>query len=342
MTSYPWAGTGVTLFAPHHDEVDRFCNFTKNVLAKDGINTVVMIIRYNYEFASHPECRGDWPLSYADVQKMVDTCRVCGIRLIPDMNLLGHQTVQDHKAPDGLLRAHPEFSETPVSEEPEYCYSLCPRAPGLFELICDLVDELADAFACDAFHIGMDEVFYIGQCERCKGTDPGKLLADWVTRLHDHLAQKGIETWMWGDRLISSAECAHGPWDASNNGTHTARGKVPSDIVITDWHYYPWGRYPSVDIFAEAGHRIWPSCYNVPENATAFFDYAKEHDKGHIAGIMMTVWSPVRFYMDALEGIDSVPDDIGWHKGAAIHNARCHKALFRPDEPWDPMPEDDE
>ena len=75
---------------------------------------------------------------------MVAACRDCGINLIPDMNLLGHQTVQDYVDPDGLLRSHPEFSETPITEAPEYSYSLCPNAPGLFELLCDLMDEIAD------------------------------------------------------------------------------------------------------------------------------------------------------------------------------------------------------
>jgi len=341
MHNYPWKSAGICIFAPHHDEVDRFCAFVKDVFAKDGIDTIVMIIRYNYMFESHPECRGDYPLSKEDVRKMVAVCRECGIKLIPDMNLLGHQTVQDYVDPDGLLRSHPEFSETPISEAPEYSYSLCPRAPGLFELLCDLIDEIADAFEATDFHVGIDEVFYIGMCDRCKDSDPGDLLAEWLCRLHAYLADKGITMWMWGDRLLNSYECGHGPWDASMNGTHTALGRVPNDIVITDWHYHNWPRFPSVEVFARAGHPIWLAPFNVAENAKLFLDYAKEHDGGNIVGIMETTWVPISYLMDGLEGKPAQPSEK-WYPGSMPHIVRCYKSIFRPDEPWDPMPEDDE
>ncbi|MBQ8577009.1 MAG: family 20 glycosylhydrolase [Clostridia bacterium] len=341
MTNYPWKSAGICLFSPHHDEVDRFCGFVKNTLAADGIDTIVMIIRYNFNFASHPECIGDYPLTKEDVRKMVAACRECGINLIPDMNLLGHQTVQDSHAPDGLLRGHPEFCETPIEEEPEYSYSLCPNAPGLYEVVCDLIDEIADAFEATDFHIGVDEVFYIGLCDRCKGQDPGDLLAAWVTKLHDYLAAKGIRMLMWGDRLLDSRACGHGPWDASMNGTHTALGKIPTDIVITDWHYHNWPRFPSVEVFAEAGHRIWLCPFNVAENAKLFLDYAKEHDRGNIIGIMETTWTPVSYLMDGLEGKELV-DDGKWYKGSTPHIVRCYKSIFRPDEPWDEVPQEEE
>jgi hypothetical protein len=40
-------------------------------------------------------------------------------------------------------------------------------------LIFDLLDELLDAFDVDAMHVGMDEVFLIGddKCPRCRGKD---------------------------------------------------------------------------------------------------------------------------------------------------------------------------
>ena len=47
MHNYPWKSAGICIFAPHADEVDRFCAFVKDVFAKDGIDTIVMIIRYN-------------------------------------------------------------------------------------------------------------------------------------------------------------------------------------------------------------------------------------------------------------------------------------------------------
>ena len=74
MNSYPWKSRALCMFAPHSDEVEQFCTFVEKVLVPDKIDTVVMIIRYDFMFMSHPECRGDYPLSLSDVKKMVDVC----------------------------------------------------------------------------------------------------------------------------------------------------------------------------------------------------------------------------------------------------------------------------
>lgn len=327
LENYPWKSKALNVFAPHPDEVDRFCAFVKDELAKDGIDTIMMIVRYNYMFTSHPECRGNFPLSYEDVQKMVETCRDCGIELIPNMNLMGHQTIQDYKEPDGLLRGHPEFSETPVDEEPEYAYSLCPSHPEIFDVVTALVDELIEAFQPRYFHMGMDEIFYIGKCERCAGADPGELFAAWVNKLADHLLAKGIIPMMWGDRLLNAGEIGYGPWDASANGTWTALGKVRKEIIITDWHYYNWHWFPSPEIFAKAGHKVYLCPFNVAANAKLFLDYAKEHDQGNILGVMETTWVPVHWFMDSMEG--KPLDEEKWYKGGTPHVIHCYNWLFR-------------
>ena len=80
LADYPWKSKAINLFAPHPEEVDRFCRFIREQLIPDGIDTIVLIVRYNYAFQSHPECRGLYPLSRGDVRKMAETCRECGIR----------------------------------------------------------------------------------------------------------------------------------------------------------------------------------------------------------------------------------------------------------------------
>lgn len=342
LADYPWKSKAINLFAPHPEDVDRFCRFIREQLIPDGIDTIVLIVRYNYEFQSHPECRGLYPLSRGDVRKMAETCRECGIRLIPNMNLLGHQTVQDYTDPDGLLRAHPEFSETPLSEKPEYSYSLCPRHPDLAPLLFDLMDEIADAFQADFFHVGMDEVFYIGMCDRCKDEDPGVLFAEWINKLAAHLRKKNIRMMMWGDRLLNSADFGYGPWDASRNGTWTALPLIDKSIIITDWHYHNWSHFRSVEVFAEAGLQIYLCPFNVAENAKLFLDYAKEHDGGNILGVMETTWVPAKYFMDGMEGKEL--DDLNWYKGGMPHIVRCYNWLFRPEEfakHPEPIPDED-
>lgn len=80
------------------------------------------------------------------------------------------------------MKVYPELDETPEVKLPEkyawpnadrlYCKSYCPRHPKVHEVVSPLVDEVCDAFQADAFHCGMDEVFYIGE-EQCPRHTPG-------------------------------------------------------------------------------------------------------------------------------------------------------------------------
>ena len=290
----------ICLSAPQTKDVDRFCAFVKNRLAKDGFDTVVLLTRYRYAFKSHPECAGGDPLSEADVKKILAACRTSHIQLIPKMNLLGHQD----KVPTCLLKAHPDMDESCGNPKiaHDYCRSICPRHPQSFKLVCDLMDEMTTAFESKAIHIGCDEVFEIGKCPRCKDTPTGKLFADWVNGIKRHNDARHIQTMMWGDRLLDSKKVGYGVWEASNNGTFEALKLVDKDLVICDWHYEVCKAYPSVDIFSEARFNFWICPWRYARNAKLFLDYANAHEKGQAIGLMLTTWCGFADYADAVEG----------------------------------------
>jgi hypothetical protein len=179
------------------------------------------------------------------------------VKLIPQINLLGHQSWAKETAP--LLRAHPDFDETPGSY-PEnqgiYCRSYCPLHPQVHDVVFDLIDDLADACQADAFHVGMDEVFLLGeeQCPRCRGRNKADLFAGEVRLLRDHLAKSNRTMWMWGDRFLDANTTALGKWEAAENGTAAALHAVPKDIVIADWHYNI--AHPTAPYFALQGFRV--------------------------------------------------------------------------------------
>ena len=205
---------GFCIAAPRPAELERFVQFIEQELAPRGVNTLVLRVDYNYQFQSRPELRDSSALSREDVKKLVAVCRKDDIHLIPQINLLGHQSFG--KTLGSLLAHHPEFDETPWVKMPEkyqwpnadrlYCKSYCPLHPKVHEVVFAVMDELCDAFETDAFHAGMDEVFYIGEtnCPRCGGKDKAELFAGEVTALHDHLRQKGRHLWIWSDRLLDA------------------------------------------------------------------------------------------------------------------------------------------
>ena len=145
-------------------------------LADAGINAIVAEINYGFEFQSHPELRSDNPSSKEQIRQLVAECRKHKIRLIPQFQCLGHQSWSEHTFT--LLTKYPQFDESPglyPKNKGIYCRSWCPLHPEVNPIIFSLMDELIDAFEADALHVGMDEVFLIGEdaCPRCKGKDKG-------------------------------------------------------------------------------------------------------------------------------------------------------------------------
>ena len=83
---------GLCIAAPAREDVKEFAGIIENELAPSGLNLLVLRIDYNYRFTSHPELVSENPLEKEDVKLLVDVCSKHNIRLIPQINLLGHQS----------------------------------------------------------------------------------------------------------------------------------------------------------------------------------------------------------------------------------------------------------
>ncbi|RMG69678.1 MAG: glycoside hydrolase, partial [Bacteroidetes bacterium] len=157
---------GFSIKSPEPGEVGTFVECIHEVLAPRQVNTLLLRVDYNFAYQSHPELRDDDPLTQAQVDQIVEACRAHDIRIIPQINLLGHQSW--HSSASKLLQVYPQFDETPDISLPEeyvwpnadglYCKSYCPRHPEVHAVVFAVVDELVAAFQTDAFHAGLDEV----------------------------------------------------------------------------------------------------------------------------------------------------------------------------------------
>jgi hypothetical protein len=313
----PYPVRGMCIAAPSVDQVDAFATFIHEELAPSGLNLLILRVDWGYEYQSHPELRGNNPLKKEDVKKLVEVCRKNNIRLMPQINLLGHQSW--HSSVGKLLEVYPEFDETPKVQFPEkyewpnedglYCKSYCSRHPDVHKVVFALVDEIVEAFETDGFHAGLDEVFYIGheQCPRCYGHDKAELFAAEVTRIRDHLAQTGTELWMWGDRLIDGKTTGIGLWEGSYNNTHRAIDMIPKDVVICDWHYERPD--PTAVLFAAKGLSVVTCPWRTPEVAVEqekmmrmFIQTATKDMKPRYQGMLQTVWGSAKNFMDSYHG----------------------------------------
>ena len=297
---------GLAIAAPSVDGLDLFLKFIEEELAPAHFNLLILRVDYNYAFESHPELQDANPLTKSDVKKIVNVCKKYGIRLVPQINFLGHQSWA--KTTGNLLRVYPQFDETPQIKtenysgwpNPEglYCKSYCPLHPDVHAVVFALMDELMDVFETNLFHAGMDEVFYIGDsnCPRCGGRDKAELFAGEVTVLRNHLAQKNGQLLIWGDRLLDGKTTGLGEWEASMNNTYRAIDLIPKDVFICDWHY---DRPEQTAVyFAMKGFDVATCPWRKPEVAVSqlndmlrFRENSSPQTARHFQGIIATVWS---------------------------------------------------
>ncbi|MGF6847273.1 hypothetical protein QFZ51_002508 [Chitinophaga sp. W3I9] len=332
---------GLLLSVPAPQDVPLLCRFIKEALKAEGVNTLALRIEYAYQFKSHPELAERNAISETDLKQIVAACKEAGIRFIPTMNLLAHQSEQTEMGP--LLKNYPQLDESPDYNPPVpwknggmfdfYSKSLCPLHPDLFKIIFPLMDELIDVCGADALHVGLDEVWILGydKCPRCGGRDKAELFAGYVNALHQHLKEKNCQLWMWSDRLIDGKETNLLGWQASMNNTARAIDLIPKDIMICDWKYED--APPTPAYFAIKGFHVLPSAcgkkdvalaqleqvYAARKNALrADFSYTLSE---RMPGVFETMWVNTKEFIDAYynrKGVRKPTQD----------NADTFKALF--------------
>jgi hypothetical protein len=303
---------GFAIEAPSPAVLDSFITFINEELAPKKVNTLILRVDFKYQYKTHPELVDGTALSMQQVKKLVEACKRNKIRVIPQINLLGHQSWAGKTGK--LLEVYPQLDETPHVKMPEnyvwpnadnlYCKSYCPLHPEVHKIVFELVDEICDVFEADAFHAGMDEVFYIGddKCPRCGGRDKAELFAKEISTIQSHLAMNKRELWIWGDRLIDGKTTGIGMWEASFNNTYRAIDMIPKEVVICDWHY---DRPEKTAVyFAMKGLRVITCSWRKPEVAVKqvqdMVDFRKESArqmKDRFYGIMETVWSPAASFL---------------------------------------------
>lgn len=299
----PWVG--FHCMAPNRADLPKMKRLVDE-LARLGVNVLVLQVDYRFQFASYPQVGGPEWFNKEDARDLVAHCRSRGIRLIPQLSCVGHQSPGGSQPAYGLLREFPQFDEAPhLSETAEgfYCREWCPSHPDVYPVVYALIDEIIDAFDADAFHVGMDEVMCIASpaCPRCAHHDPGELFAGVVKQLHAHITEeKGLPMLMWGDRLVQQSTIPGANRnEASDNGTHTAIDLIPKDIVICDWRYRSFDEYqrayPSVGYFLSHGFKIWPSGGWNCKNVKSFHEHALalRKETTDVVGFLCTTWDKI-------------------------------------------------
>ncbi|HVN78527.1 MAG TPA: glycoside hydrolase family 20 zincin-like fold domain-containing protein [Terriglobia bacterium] len=174
-----------------------------------------------------------------DLRHFADWAEQYGLEIVPEIQSLSHSYY--------IASAHRELAEDPDMPWPD---SYCPSNPESYKVLFDIMDEYIDLLHPKRVHIGHDEWRAGAFCPRCKGKDAGELYAQDVLKIHRHLKDRGIETWMWGDHYVDG----HNRFGGKNSEGGVVRYEYPdtrkardivaaatSEIHITNWSGFAGG-----------------------------------------------------------------------------------------------------
>ena len=262
---------GIKLYLPGRENITFFKRFIRDFAAYYKFNTIILELNANMRLEKHPELnvgavqferhlnfsRLDRPpgvhmeyqnsshqdnadggiLEKEEVADLVNYMRKFNIDVIPELPSLTHAYY--------LLWGHRELAENQAQPYPD---TYCPLKPGSYDLYFDVLDEYLDVIKPKIVHVGHDEWrMEKDLCDLCRGKDYGELYAMDITKIHDHLAKRGIRTAIWGDHLLESVtEHEFQTWKSSAGYQYKIPGAlrpeqvmklIPKDILIFNWFW---------------------------------------------------------------------------------------------------------
>ena len=248
-----------------------------------GFNTIVLQIANGVNFDSTPGLARPGAWRREQLKEFADKARLRGLDVVPEFKFLTHQE-------KFLQTAHPELLYNAVSYDP--------RKEAVYDIVFAMLDEVIALIGPKAVSIGHDEVVGWNPHHARKHLGPGEAMlpADLflydVKVLHEFLGKRNIETWMWGDMLLSPEEFpgfASTYFHGNRNGYGKAlRQEIPREIVICDWQYTSnQAEFPSMKVFQDDGFRVIGSVWEDAKTARNFGQYAAHSGA---LGMMATTW----------------------------------------------------
>ena len=179
-------------------------------------------------------------LTQDEVRTLVKYCRERGLNVFPEVPTLSHC--------DYICMAHPELRER--TEDVDYPDTYCPNHPDVYPLVFDILEEVIEVFHPDLINIGHDEYYSMCLCPRCKGKAPHDVFAQDIIKIHDWLAERGIRTSMWGEKLLPVVTPTGGTFGGAGYvgffkeddpkfvpPLYYCQALLPKDILMFHWYY---------------------------------------------------------------------------------------------------------
>lgn len=225
--------------------------------------------------------------SREDVQEILSAAKDAGLSVVPLVQTFGHLE---------FVLMHRKFAN--LREKATFLMDLCPCRREALPLIKSLVDQVISFHPdIEAIHLGGDEVWSLGTCEKClpivEKEGKAALFLKHMTPLLEHVKGKGLRSLIWDDMMRKWPEDELKP--------------VSELVEPVVWKYgedieagLPEGMW---ERFEAAFPKIWgASCFKGAGGADIIWpDYSKRaanhqswltrSEKTDLEGLILTGWS---------------------------------------------------
>lgn len=263
----------------------------------------------------------------SEAKKFIDLIRSYGMQPIPMINHFGHAAqsrvyMGRHTVLNSNLRLSKLF-------EPDG-WTWCLSNPDTYELLAKMREELCELFGeGDYFHIGFDEAYSFGTCDKCRKRVPHELLAEYINRLTEDLAKVGRRPIMWHDELINISDFSERTFpivaNGQNHNTAPALELLDKRVIIADWQYdYKQNFNPTTPYFVEKGFDTLVCPWDARENIRSLSNNAKNTEN---YGILFTTWDHISNFLREggyfascawCKDDPKMPDPMFWTEAASI------------------------
>lgn len=277
-----------------------------DLLSAARINCVLVEWEDTYPWKKYPELKNQTAYSIPMVEKFLKKAEKLGIEIIPLVQSFGHlENILSKKR----FKKFREITNN-VSD-------LCPLTNGSCEIILDMINDILLTHRnIRYFHIGGDEVWSLGSCEKCqnfiKKNGKAALYLYHIEPILEFLNSKGIRPIVWDDMMRK-----WNIYELKKIGKYT-------DLMC--WSYardpFIFITRQTIEKFIKAGCTIWGASsfkgsdgpyVDIPDfqaRITNMLEWVKYAKTMNLKGVVATGWSRYNTFSSPCESIETCLDTL--------------------------------
>ncbi len=172
-------------------------------LHNNGINTLIMEWEGSYPYSGEAVISNKYAYTRAEVKDFVKYCEGLQLDVIPLQQTFGHV--------EYILKS---YKYAALREDDKDFSQVCPSEPELNrELFTKLIKDMISLHDSPYVHIGGDETFLLGHCEKCKkkAAEVGlsRLYFDHIKLICDIVSSLGKKPVVWADIALKYPDYVH-------------------------------------------------------------------------------------------------------------------------------------